>query len=516
MRLKANHILFRFLFVLLIFPEIIIAQDTLEISNYKMRFQKNLEESAGLFCQSNSGFDNAKIETLPVGNFDEALKKLDLPFFETPAGLAEDFFLFLDNLPENQKERLIRNYYFSEKYFVEAFKSASLPQELKYMAPAYSAMNRNAAGEDVRAGIWQLTHFEGILNGLTVNRLVDERLNEHLAIHSYIEELTQNKEIFGSLELAVLAQWYGKAKVQNALYFTDGNKSLDKLLEFFPETVNEKIAVFQAVAVFLSDNLIMKTGGTVAQNQIPDTVEVFHQLHFKQISEVMNIPENQLVCLNPQYRFEIVPANDIQHKIAIPKGYHDDYLAIQDSIFNALDSSLFEITVQKIEYPPTPTRQYLGEPVKDLEIEGKTKIQYRLKTGDVLGIIAEKYDVRVEDLKYWNNIINERRIQAGNNIDIFVDNDQVDYYLHIDEIESGESSASDNFVEQLRQSTTLKIPDDLKDRPKVEYVVKSGESPYTIAQKFDGVTTDDILLWNNIDDARKIQVGQKLTIYLKE
>ncbi|MEZ5107187.1 MAG: LysM domain-containing protein [Draconibacterium sp.] len=40
-------------------------------------------------------------------------------------------------------------------------------------------------------------------------------------------------------------------------------------------------------------------------------------------------------------------------------------------------------------------------------------MQYRLETGDVLGIVAEKYDVRVEDLKYWNNIINERRIQAG-------------------------------------------------------------------------------------------------------
>ncbi|MBN2772670.1 MAG: LysM peptidoglycan-binding domain-containing protein, partial [Prolixibacteraceae bacterium] len=38
----------------------------------------------------------------------------------------------------------------------------------------------------------------------------------------------------------------------------------------------------------------------------------------------------------------------------------------------------------------------------------------------------------------------------------------------------------------------------------------------TIAQKFDGVSPDDILLWNNIDDARKIQVGQKLTIYTKE
>ncbi len=175
-----------------------------------------------------------------------------------------------------------------------------------------------------------------------------------------------------------------------------------------------------------------------------------------------------------------------------------------------------KLRVQNIEYPPAPTRQYLGEPVKDLEIEGKTKIQYKLKTGDVLGIIAEKYDVRVEDLKYWNNITNERRIQAGRNLDIFVDDDKVDFYRNIDENEQEESAPDENFVKQLKQSSTIKALEDLKNTPSVEYIVKSGESPYTIAKKFNGVTSDDILLWNHIDDARKIQVGQKLIIYLKE
>ncbi len=460
-------------------------------------------------------FVDAKTETVPVGNFNESLKKLDLPFFETPVKLAEDFFLFLNNLPDKQKNKLIRNFYSSEKYFSKAFESANLPKELIYMAPAFSAMNRNATGDDGREGIWQLTHFQGILNGLTINRLVDERLNERLAIQSYISEIKESNELFGSVELAVFAHWFGRTRLQNAVYFADDSYYPDDLIKYLPQSVNEKIAAFQAMAVFLSNNRILETRGNLAQNSNPDTVQVFHRLHFKQISEVLNIPENELICLNPQYRFEIVSENEIPYSIALPAGYFDNFVRWQDSIFNALDSSLFEITVQKIEYPPTPTRQYLGEPVKDLEIEGKTKIKYRLKSGDVLGIIAEKYDVQVEDLKYWNNIVNERRIQAGNNIDIFVDDDQVDYYLNIDEIED-ESSASNNFVEQLRQPNSMKILEDLKNRPKVEYVVKSGESPYTIAKKFKGVSPDNILLWNNIDNARKIQVGQKLMIYLKE
>ncbi len=502
--------------LLLIFSGVLSAQDSLEIDNYKIRFQQNLEKLNDLYCWSDTSFSIGKIETLPANSFTEELKKLNLSIFTSQNALAENFFLFLDNLPERQKGQLIRYFYANDKNFSEAIKSAGLPEELKYMAPALSAMNRFALGEESSAGVWQLTHFQGILNGLKITRLVDERLNERLAIQSYIKEIDQDKELFGSVELAVLAQWYGRAKVKNALYFADEDNSLNELTEYFPESMNEKIATFQAVAVFLNVNKVAGKPGVLEQKSIPDTVSVAHQLHFKQVAEVLNIPEKQLIFLNPQYHFEIVPESSDRFKLALPAGFRDDYIIWQDSIFNALDSSLFEIAAQKIEYPPAPGRQYLGEPVKDLEIEGKTKIQYKLKTGDVLGIIAEKYDVRVEDLKYWNNIINERRIQAGKNLDIFVDDDKIDYYRNIEENEKEESSPDNNVVNQLQQAATLKVLEDLNQASKVEYEVKSGESPYTIAKKFNGVTPEDILRWNNIDNARKIQVGQKLTIYLKE
>lgn len=518
MRLKAIHIWFRLLLLITLFSftDVLCGQDTREISNYRTRFQKNLEELSDLYCWADSGFYFGKIEMLPVSNFSEEFKKLDLHLFASPVEQAEDFFSFLNNLPVKQKEQLIRYFYSDDNYFSKTIQSAGLPEELKYMAPALSAMNDFAAGEDNCAGIWQLTHFQGILNGLTINRFVDERFNEQRAVQGYVKEIKQNQELFGSVELAVIAQWFGRTKMQNALYFTERDKSLNKILEYFPETVTEKIAAFQAAAVFLNVNRMIEKPGASVRKVIPDTVNVTHQLHFKQVSEVLNIPEKQLAFLNPQYRFEIVPAGTEHYKLLLPKGFRNDFMIWQDSIYNALDSSIFEITAQKIEYPPAPGRQYLGEPVKDLEIEGKTKIQYRLKTGDVLGIIAEKYDVRVEDLKYWNNIANERRIQAGRNLDIFVDNDQLEYYRNIDKNEQEERSPTNNVVNQLQQVSALKVLEDLKQTPKVDYVVKSGESPYTIAKKFRGVTTEDILLWNNIDDARKIQVGQKLIIYLKE
>jgi membrane-bound lytic murein transglycosylase D len=200
--------------------------------------------------------------------------------------------------------------------------------------------------------------------------------------------------------------------------------------------------------------------------------------------------------------------------LAVPEGYWDDFVLWQDSVYNAFDSTLFQLTTQKIEYPPAPGRQYMGEPVKNLQIEGKTKIKYTLQSGDVLGIIAEKYEVRTEDLKYWNNIADERKIQAGKNLDIFVDNDKAEFYSGL-QANNKPKEVKPSVPAQIQQNTTLAFFQQNSNGKKTEHVVKDGESPFTIAKKYEGVSPEDILKWNNIADARKIQVGQKLIIYSK-
>ena len=179
---------------------------------------------------------------------------------------------------------------------------------------------------------------------------------------------------------------------------------------------------------------------------------------------------------------------------------------MQDSIYHASDSALFQVLTQKIEYPPAPNRAYLGEPVKNLQIEGQTKLTYKLKPGDVLGVIAERYDVKVSDLKYWNNIYNERKIRAGQNIFIFVPDEQAEYYSSLERKTENKPA--------IAAQTNVPVKTIVSESDKIEYVVKNGESPYIIAKKYKGVTPELILEWNNIHDARKIQVGQKLTIYL--
>lgn len=45
----------------------------------------------------------------------------------------------------------------------------------------------------------------------------------------------------------------------------------------------------------------------------------------------------------------------------------------------------------------------------------KAKLVYTVKSGDVIGKIAEKFNVRLSDLKYWNGMTKDR-INIGQKI----------------------------------------------------------------------------------------------------
>lgn len=515
---KANinqWISFGFVIYLVIVPMFLAAQNDSIITDYKSRFAENLLELGELYCFSDPTFHPGKVKFATVQNVTQKYRELNLGLFPEISTRTAGYYQFLNSLPVLQKENLVRMFSMYEKQLDAGFKKAGLPVELKYIAPAISGLNQNYIGENGTAGIWQLTHFQAVLNGLQVSQLVDERFNPELSTRAFTAVMKQNFATFKTPELAVLGYLYGNTKVKNAISIVGENASLIEILKYLPESAYLFIAAFQATTVFLEVNRFKSDADPLAKKAVPDTVRITRQIHFQQISKVFGIPQNQLEYLNPQYRFSIVPVKGKYSKLTVPDGYWDDFVLLQDSVYNVYDSSLFQLTTQKIEYPPAPGRQYTGEPVKNLQIEGKTKIKYTLQSGDVLGVIAEKYDVEVEDLKYWNNISNERKIQAGKNLDIFVDNDKVAFYSGNQQVQK-KKELKTSVPAQLQQNTTLAVFQEVNNGKKVEHIVKNGESPFTIAKKYDGVTPEDILKWNNIDDARKIQIGQKLIIHTQK
>ena len=497
---------------LFIFYESKAQDDSLQLQQ-QSRLLENISEMSRMTCFADSTFNPGKFRPGFAENPAAIYNQLHLPVFASFTFYAGAWFNTFNTLPLNEKRNLLRYFSANEEYFDKELRKAGLPVELKYVAPAVSGMNMLAAGKNKRTGLFQLSHFQAVLNGLEVNQLVDERFNPKLAAKAFTAEMKKNQTVFKDTELALLGYFCGNTCLQNAIAEAGKGADVNRVLALLPPETVQLIGAYQAAALFFNVNKYRKEIDLLARRIGPDTVQIQRQVHFNQITQVLGLSNDELVFFNPQFRFGIIPGNIKPMKLALPKGLRDDFVFLQDSVYNSYDSTLFAIVSPKIEYPPAPGRQYAGEPVKNLIIEGKTKIKYTLKSGDVLGVVAERYDVSVEDLKYWNNISNERKIQAGKSIDIFVDNDQAGNFIkQADRVKTVKPKSAEVVVAQ--KSPLTAVIDAAKNGKKVEHIVKDGESPYTIAKKYNGVTPDDILKWNNIRDARKIQPGQKLVVYL--
>ena len=109
---------------------------------------------------------------------------------------------------------------------------------------------------------------------------------------------------------------------------------------------------------------------------------------------------------------------------------------------------------------------------------------YKIKPGDSIGGIAEKYGVKVSDIRNWNNI-SGNKILAGSTLKIYSD-----------------ANVNDITSETTRTTKNVKNTD--------TYTVKSGDSLYSIASK-NNTTVAKIKSLNNLT-SNKIQAGQKIRL----
>lgn len=112
---------------------------------------------------------------------------------------------------------------------------------------------------------------------------------------------------------------------------------------------------------------------------------------------------------------------------------------------------------------------------------------YKVKAGDTIGSIADKYGVKISDIQKWNNI-SGNKIVSGATLKIYSDIKINDVNVEITPKSSGKNVKTNSQT----------------------YTVKSGDSLYSIAQK-NNTTVAKLKSLNNIKD-NNIKTGQKLLL----
>ena len=129
------------------------------------------------------------------------------------------------------------------------------------------------------------------------------------------------------------------------------------------------------------------------------------------------------------------------------------------------------------------------KPTEDVAQVQTQNVEYVVRKGDFLGIIAKKNNVALSDLKEWNNL-------SDNNI-------HVGQKIIVAKIEINPNEAVADNVRKDRVSTNA--------RETGHYLVRKGDSLFSIAKKYPGVTISDIKKWNGIRN-ENIKPGMKLKI----
>lgn len=373
----------------------------------------------------------------------------------------------------------LAQYYFP--MFEEALDKYDMPLELKYLAVVESALNPMARSRVGATGLWQFMYATGKINGLNVNSYIDERNDPVKSTEAACQYLTQLYRIFDDWNLALAAYNSGPGNVNKAIRRSGGQKDYWAIRPFLPRETASYVPAFIAVNYIMTyheEHLIYPTQLKPSFFST-DTINVKERLSFEQITKLIDISEEELEFLNPAYR----------HKL-IPKKANSSYALVlpQDKIglFVSNEDSIYKIAAQHFKETKTETPTVVAN---------NDRLRHKVRRGEVLGTIGEKYGVSARSIRNWNGL-RGNTIRVGQRLTIYPRR------------MPSETVASS---QPAKESSPKSTPS--KSGEYDNYRVSNGETFYSIAKKYPGISAQNIMSWNNIDNARRLKPGMTLKIY---
>lgn len=429
----------------------------------------------------------------------------------------------------------LANYYMP--IFEQALEEAGLPLELKYLPVVESALNPNAVSKHGATGLWQFMLATGKGLGMEVNSLVDERRDPYVSSRKAARYLKDLHSTYGDWSLAIAAYNCGPGAVNKAVRRAgDGKHDFWSIYEdLSPETRGY-------VPAFIAANYVMNyypehgiSPVIPTKPLVTDTVGVAGRVHFNQISEVLDIPVEELRLLNPQFRADLIPGSpEKPYMLILPsqqvhayivsedqiKGHEAERYARRDVVEPGDMPSESSVEMEMADPSAADVRQTLAAdnlpaeepamPARQTPAAGRPAT-HKVAAGETLASIAALYGVTPAEVKRWNNL-RRNSVRVGQQLRVAVD------------AQAETSVSADSSVPASRQqvspakakrqsksaSSSKKGKKGRKEAKPTQHSIKNGENLTVIAKKY-GVSVDEIKRANNMKDD-DIRAGKSIKI----
>ncbi len=470
------------------------------------------------FAYDKSEFDSLpeEIKTyLPDSVYISRLQSIDsflpLPYSETVRN-----FIGLYTIRKRELTSYIlglSKYYFP--IFEEALERYNLPHELKYLPIIESALNPIARSRAGAVGLWQFMVGTAKLYGLEVNSYIDERSDPIKASDAAARYLRDLYAIYGDWHVVIAAYNCGPGNINKAVRRCGGKQSYWDIYYSLPRETRGYIPVFIAASYMVNfgKEHLLKASEPVFKT-VTDTIEVHNYLNFEQLSAIMNISVEELRQLNPQYRRNIIPARpDKPYLLKLPT----------EAISAFIDNETQIFAYNRDKYFPNnqlvPLKGHFRGS-KGSAAQGMREITHVVKSGENLGSIAREYRVTVADVREWNDI-RKKTLRIGQRITVYVPGKSLKGKETKPESPKPEqqtlanNSSATKEVKTENSAITAGTDTNAESATTSDYIlytVQSGDSLFTIAKKFPGITDADLKAFNNIRNVKGLYPGQQIKI----
>ena len=354
-----------------------------------------------------------------------------------------------------EKNFFIESYRRSGRYrpqILAELEKAGLPAELSWLPLIESGFKVRALSRARALGLWQFIPSTGYKFGLSRDTYIDERLDPEKATDAAIAYMKELHKIFGDWTTVLAAYNCGEGRVLRVIRSQNVNY-LDNFWDLYERLPYETA---RYVPRFLATLHIVENLERYGLDSVPldppipyESVEVLRQMHLKNIADAVGTSEKELMTLNPELRYRILPPTNYSLKVPPDTG-------------RVLLSKVDEIPVTK-----PPSRSF---------------IYHRVRRGETLSTIARKYRTRVRSIMRANNLSSSHYIVAGRLLKI---------------PKSGYS---------YKQAKTPII----RTGPKTSHIVSRGDSLWNIAKRY-GTTTKKIQEINKLNTT-ELSIGQVLRL----